>query len=133
MITKGRIMKLSFMIGLLTVVTSLGTFAQTYHPMGTTVSMGLIPVYELSQRGGCPYLLAAPSPQWYDLSYRECSTDKFTKITDWRDKMNINDFMANICSQAARVGCQAELKVFDPHDYSNPTYINHGDEDEDRL
>lgn len=121
-------MKLSFMIGILTLFCSLSSFAQTYRAEGITMSMGLIPVYELSQRGNCPYLLAAPSPQWYELSYRECSTDKFTKITDVQDKININEFMANVCQEAAKIGCKAELKVVDPHNYANPTYNNNEEE-----
>ncbi len=121
---------LKLTLGLTSLLISSFCFGQTttYRPQGVNISMGLIPVYELSLRGGCPYLLAAPAPQYYNLSYRECSSDKFTEIKSLQDQININAFMLKICAQAAQVGCQAELLVVDPNDYSN-NYQDHQDQE----
>jgi hypothetical protein len=88
-------------------------FAQAVRPSDVNVSMGLVPVYELSSVGGCPYLLAAPSPQWYILSYRQCPSDEPTFITEVNDKIYINEFMQRICRAniELRNNCQAELIV----------------------
>jgi hypothetical protein len=87
--------------------------AQVVRPADVSISMGLVPVYELSKQGGCPYLLAAPSPQWYHLSYKKCPNDTPIAITDSMNKLNINEFMRNVCNENIRAnnGCDAELIV----------------------
>ncbi len=110
-------------------VVSTESHAQVVRPADVTISMGLVPVYELSTVAGCPYLLAAPSPQWYNLSYKRCSTDLAIPITLATDKMNINEFMRNICDQNLREmnGCTAELIVGFPD--MTPVFVGQDDEE----
>lgn len=98
--------------------------AQVVQPQDVTISMGLVPVYELTRVGGCPYLLAAPSPLYYHLSYRKCSTDAFTPIVDFEDRFNINDFMRSVCQETLQSGsgCQVELQVNFPD--MTPVFVN---------
>lgn len=87
--------------------------AQTVKAEGVDISMGLVPVYELSNQGGCPYLLAAPSPQFYKLSYKRCSGDTPIVIEDSLQRLRVNEIMRGICNENIRQnnGCTAELIV----------------------
>ena len=87
--------------------------AQTVKAEGVDISMGLVPVYELSNQGGCPYLLAAPSPQFYKLSYKKCSGSKPIVIEESLERLRVNDIMRDICNENARLnnGCTVELIV----------------------
>lgn len=96
--------------------------AQVVKPADVQISMGLVPVYELSRQAGCPYLLAAPSPQWYKLSYKKCPSDAPVVITESADRLNVNEIMRRICDQNLRLnnGCEAELIVEFPD--MSPSY-----------
>jgi hypothetical protein len=108
--------------------------AQQFNPAGDTgISMGLLPVYEITHSADCPQVQAAPSIQWFEYYYRQCDSDQFThykKLSDTTEH-RLNQKLRELCmnNQVQGNGCTVELKVVDQHDYSRPIY-NDMDESE---
>ena len=105
------------------------SYAQQVQTAGDVgITMGLLPVYEITQSSGCPQVQAAPSIQWFEYSYRQCNSDQFThykKLTDTTEH-RLNQKLRDLCmrNEVAGNGCVVELRVEDHHDYSHPIYIN---------
>lgn len=90
------------------------------------ISMGLMPVYEITQPLGCPQIQAAPSIQWFEYYYRQCDSDQLThykKLTDTTEH-RLNQKLRDLCmkNEVAGNGCIVELRVEDQHDYSHPIF-----------
>ena len=107
---------------------SLSAFAQEFRNGDVGVSMGLLPVYEITESSGCPQVQAAPSIQWFEYYYRSCSTDQFIRYQKKNDvtEARLNQKLRDLCVRnwAEQNGCTVELKVVDEHDYSQPIYNN---------
>jgi hypothetical protein len=110
------------------------SYAQQVQTAGDVgISMGLLPVYEITHGSGCPQVQAAPSIQWFEYYYRQCNSDQYTrykKLTDTTEH-RLNQKLRDLCmrNEVAGNGCIVELRVEDQHDYSHPI-INNINEDE---
>lgn len=111
---------------LTSLVMTMKALAQDSRSSDVGISMGLIPVYEISEASGCPQVLAAPSIQWFQYEYRQCDTDSFIRYQKRNDvtEARLNQKLRDLCMEnlMERNGCRVELKVIDEHDYSRPVF-----------
>ena len=119
---------------LTSLVMTMKALAQDSRSSDVGISMGLIPVYEISEASGCPQVLAAPSIQWFQYEYRQCDTDSFIRYQKRNDvtEARLNQKLRDLCMEnlMERNGCRVELKVIDEHDYSRPVFNNDLGEEE---
>jgi hypothetical protein len=99
------------------------------------VSMGLMPIYEITQIAGCPQIQAAPSFRVFDYAYRTCSDLEFVRYEKNNDNTEerFNRKLRELCSKNELLGngCKVEIRVDDVNDFRNTATIIQNEQFED--
>jgi len=91
------------------------------------VSVGLMPIYEITEVSGCPQIQAAPSFRVFNYAYRTCSDREFVIYEKNNDNTEVrfNQKLKELCTKNELLGngCKVEIRVDDVNDFRNTATI----------